>query len=71
MNSIMITWKIGMVATQNYYSQTLIDMNIFMKILATRKICLTLEIMQQLHYDNSKELVVGKIKDETAGVAIK
>ena len=60
-----------MVATQNYYSQTLIDMNIFMKILATRKICLTLEIMQQLHYDNSKELVVGKIKDETAGVAIK
>ena len=42
-----------------------------MKTLATRKKCLTLVIIHKSKYnDNSNKLVVGKMKDETAGVAI-
>ena len=43
-----------------------------MKILATIKKCLTLGIIQlcQNINDNSNKLVVGKMKDETADIAI-
>ena len=41
-----------------------------MKILATIKTCLTL-VTKSKYYDNVTKLVVGKIKDETAGVAMK
>ena len=46
----MITLKINMVVTQDYYSQTLIDMKLKLKmsikILATIEKCLTLVIIQ-------------------------
>ena len=68
-----------MVTTQDYYSQTLIvkcmklKLKMSMKILATIKICLTLAIIQLSQNNmtiNSKKLVIHKMKDETAGVAI-
>ena len=41
------------------------------KILATIKKCFTsAKSTQSKYYDNSNKLVVGKMKDETAGVAI-
>ena len=45
-------------------------MKISMKILAAINKCFTL-IIKSKYYDNSTKLVVGKIKDETAGVAMK
>ena len=44
-----------------------------MKILATIKKCLILVIIQssQKYYNDSNKLVIGKMKDETTGVAIK
>ena len=43
-----------------------------MKILATMKKCLTLVIIQlNENTDNLNKLVVGTMKDETAGVVIK
>ena len=39
-----------------------------MKILATIKKCLT--STKSKYYDNSNKIVVGKMKDETAGIAI-
>ena len=47
-----------------------------MNILATTKKCLTLVIIMIIqdilskYYDNSNKLVAGKMKEETAGVAI-
>ena len=40
-----------------------------MKILAAIKKCLILEINSK-YYDDSKKLVIGKMKDETRGIAI-
>ena len=45
-------------------------MKMSMRILATIKKCLTLAIKSK-YYDNSTKLVVAKIKDDTAGVAMK
>ena len=45
-------------------------MKISMKILAAINKCFSL-IIKSKYYDNSTKLVVGKIKDETAGVAMK
>ena len=45
-------------------------MKMSMRILATIKKCLTL-VIKSKYYNNSTKLVVGKIKDDTAGVAMK
>ena len=45
-------------------------MKMSMRILATIKKCLTLAIKSK-YYDKSTKLVVAKIKDDTAGVAMK
>ena len=44
-----------------------------MKILAAIKKCLILVIIRssQKYYNDSNKLVIGKMKDETTGVAIK
>ena len=62
---------------QKYYSQTLIiqcmklKLKMFMKILAAIKKCLILVIIRvKQNYDDSNKLVIGKMKDETGGVAI-
>ena len=41
------------------------------KLLVRIKKCLILRIIQSNHYDDSHKLVAAKMKDETAGVAIK
>ena len=46
-----------------------LKLKISMKILAAIKKCLILEINSK-YYDDSKKLVIGKMKDETRGIAI-
>ena len=54
MNSIMITLKTNMVTTRDYYSEVLtvkcmkLKLKMFIKILATKKKCLTLVKMKIL-----------------------
>ena len=67
----MITLKTNMAATQNYYSLILIvrdmklKLKIFVKILVRITKFLILIIIQlNKKYDNSKNLVVDKMKDE-------
>ena len=43
----------------------------YTKILVRIKKCLILRIIQSKYYDDSNKLVAAKMKDETAGVAIK
>ena len=79
LNFIMITLKMNMVATQNYYSLIMTvwwikqKPKMFMKILVMMEKCMVLLIilLNQKYYDNLNELVVGKMKDETGGAAIK
>ena len=48
-----------------------LKLKIYTKILVRIKKCLILRIIQSKHYDDSNKLVAAKMKDETAGVAIK
>ena len=75
----MITLKINIATNEIYYSQTLmvscmkLKLKMSMKILATIEKCLTLVIifLSQIKTNDSNKLVIGKMKYETAGVAIK
>ena len=66
-----------MATTQDYCLQTQfkcmkLKLKMSMKILATIKKCLILVIYstESKYYDDSNELFISKMKDETAGVAI-
>ena len=48
-----------------------LKLTIFMKILVKIEKCLILLIIQLEYYDDSKKLIVGKMKEEIAGVAFK
>ena len=79
MNSVMITLKTNMITTENSYSQTLIVYCMKLKLNMSMKIlCLIIKEMFDFSnystkskcHDDSNKLVIGKMKDETAGVAI-
>ena len=73
----MITLKTNMAATQNYYSLILIvrdmklKLKIFVKILVriTKFLILIIIQLNKKYYDNSKKLVVDKMKDEMGDAA--
>ena len=77
-SSIKIILRIYMVTAQAYYLVILIvwfmklKFKMFMKILAKiKKFFILVAIhLSQKYYDDSNQLIVGKIKDQTSGFAI-
>ena len=58
---------------QNYYSQTLkLKLKMSMKIFSSEKEMFDFSnyLTKSKYYNNSKKLIIGKMKDETGGVAI-
>ena len=58
---------------QNYYSQTLkLKLKMSMKIFSSQKEMFDFSnyLTKSKYYNNSKKLIIGKMKDETGGVAI-
>ena len=58
---------------QNYYSQTLkLELKMSMKIFSSEKEMFPFSnyLTKSKYYNNSKKLIIGKMKDETGGVAI-
>ena len=58
---------------QNYYSQTLkLKLKMSMKIFSSEKEMFDFSnyLTKSKHYNNSKKLIIGKMKDETGDVAI-